>query len=305
MFRGDKSPDDDGRTMRVIVHGGAGENPTDPEARQESLDSAAATASEASAPIEAVRTAIRRLESDPLFNAGVGSAVQADGYIRTDAGVMGSDRSVGAACGMPGVEHAIDVAATVRSETPHVLVSGVHAVDLAEDYGIDTGVDLWTDRTRERWNALEEQPPTEPKRQAEWVRKRFGDVDGRDHDTVGAVATDGDRSAAATSTGGRWFALAGRVGDVPQIGSGFYCTDAGGASATGAGEDIARHTLSRRAVDFLEAGHDAQTAAETAIEEFGDLADGVAGLIVLTPEGEIGSAYNSDSMETAVAGEVD
>lgn len=291
--------------MRVIVHGGAGENPVAPEARQESLDSAAATASDATTPIDAVRTAIRRLESDPLFNAGVGSAVQADGHIRTDAGVMCDDRSAGAACGMPGVEHAVDVAATVRSETPHVLVSGVHAVDLAESYGTDTEVDLWTDRTRKRWSALEEQPPADPERQAEWVRGRFGDADARDHDTVGAVATDGDRSAAATSTGGRWFALAGRVGDVPQIGSGFYCADAGGASATGAGEDIARHTLSRRATDLLEAGHDAPTAAETAIEEFGGLADGTAGIIVLTPEGETGSAYNSASMETAVAGEFD
>ncbi len=291
--------------MRVIVHGGAGENPTDPEARQESLDDAVAAASGAETPLGAVRTAIRRLESDPLFNAGVGSAVQADGHIRTDAGLMASDRSIGAACGMPGVEHAIDVAATVRSETPHVLVSGVHAVDLADAYGTETGVDLWTDRTRERWNDLEERPPADPRKQARWVRERFGESDGRDHDTVGAVATDGERSVAATSTGGRWFALAGRVGDVPQVGSGFYCTEAGGASATGAGEDIARQTLSRRAVDFLEDGHDAQTAAETAIEAFGDLAAGVAGLIVLTPDGDTGSAYDSDSMETAVAGEID
>lgn len=289
--------------MRVIVHGGAGPISADPDARQSTLESAATAGTETETPLEAVRTAIRTLESDPRFNAGSGSAVQSDGYIRTDAGLMSADGRVGAACSMPGVEHAIDVAALVRSETPHVLVSGVHAVDLADAYGIETGVDLWTDRTRKRWNDLEERPPEAPKAQAAWVRERFGESDGRDHDTVGAVATDGERTVAATSTGGRWFALAGRVGDVPQVGSGFYCTDAGGVSATGAGEDIARHTLSRRTVGLLEDGYDAQAAADAAIEEFDDIATGTAGVIVLTPDGETGSAYNSETMPTAVAGD--
>ena len=125
----------------------------------------------------------------------------------------------------------------------------------------------------------------------------------RDHDTVGAVATDGDRVAAATSTGGRWLALAGRVGDVPQVGSGFYCAPAGGASATGAGEDIARTTLSRQAVGHLEDGMGAQAAADAAIEAFGDLVEGSAGVILLTPDGDAGWAYSSDAMQTAVAGD--
>ncbi|MCQ4332566.1 isoaspartyl peptidase/L-asparaginase [Natronomonas sp. F2-12] len=290
--------------MRVIVHGGAGTAPADPETRQRALDSAAEAGSEAESPIDAVRTALGALESDPRFNAGRGSAVQSDGYIRTDAGIMREDRSVGAACGMPGVEHAIDVAVVVRSETPHVLVSGVHAVDLADAYGVETDVDLWTDRTRTRWEDLGERPPDGIEAQATWVRERFGGPAERDHDTVGAVATDGERTAAATSTGGRWFALAGRVGDVPQVGSGFYCTGAGGVSATGAGEDIARHTLSRRAVELLEDGHDAGSAARTAIDEFGGLTEGHAGLIVLTPDGKTGADYNSDTMATAVAGEL-
>jgi isoaspartyl peptidase/L-asparaginase-like protein (Ntn-hydrolase superfamily) len=290
--------------MRVIVHGGAGTAPTDPERRQQSLDSAAAAGSETETPIDAVRTAIRALESDPQFNAGTGSAVQSDGYIRTDAGIMCDDRSIGAACGMPGVEHAVDVAAVVRSETPHVLVSGVHAVDLADAYGIETGVDLWTNRTRTRWDDLDEHPPEGTRAQVAWVRERFDGPVERDHDTVGAVATDGERTAAATSTGGRWFALAGRVGDVPQAGAGFYCTDAGGVSATGAGEDIARYTLSRRAIGLLEDGHDARSAASAAIEEFGDLAAGRAGLVVLTPDGEVGTAYNSEAMTMATAGDL-
>jgi beta-aspartyl-peptidase (threonine type) len=295
--------------MRVIVHGGAGSPVEEPPSRQGVLDQAAKAGTDADDPTEAVVAATRVLESDPQFNAGIGSAVQSDGYIRTDAGLMTDDREAGAACGMPGVEAAVEVARLVKEETPHVLVSGVHAVDLADAFGVETEVDLWTDRTHEQWEILEDRPSGDAREQASWVSERFGgdpegrgDADGPDHDTVGAVATDGQTVAAATSTGGRWLALAGRVGDVPQIGSGFYCTEAGGVSATGAGEDIARLNLSRRASQFLEDGLDAQAAADAALAEFGDLAEGSAGLIVLTPDGDSGEAYNSEAMQTAVSG---
>ncbi|WP_178917979.1 isoaspartyl peptidase/L-asparaginase [Natronomonas gomsonensis] len=294
--------------MRVIVHGGAGSPADEPTPRQEVLDDAAETGTAADDPTDAVVAAVRVLESDPRFNAGVGSAVQSDGYIRTDAGLMTDDRETGAACGMPGVEAAVEVARLVKEETPHVLVSGVHAVDLADAFGVETDANLWSERTREQWEDLDERPAGDAREHAEWVAERFGgDPEGRsetpaDHDTVGAVATDGEAVAAATSTGGRWLALAGRVGDVPQVGSGFYCTDAGGVSATGTGEDIARLNLSRRASQFLEDGLDAQAAADAALAEFGDLAAGSAGLIVLTPDGDFGEAYNSEAMQTAIAG---
>jgi isoaspartyl peptidase/L-asparaginase-like protein (Ntn-hydrolase superfamily) len=291
--------------MRTIVHGGAGSPPDDPPERRAVLEEAAAAGNGADHPTEAVCAAVRVLESDPQFNAGVGGAVQSDGHVRTHAGLMTDDREAGAACGMPGVEHAVDVARVVKEETPHVLVAGVHAVDLAAAFGVETGVDLRTDGTRRRWEAVEDRPTGDARAHAEWVSERFGgDPDGHDRDTVGAVATDGNRLAAATSTGGRWLALAGRVGDVPQIGAGFYCSPAGGASTTGAGEDIARTTLSRRAVQLLEEGRDAQAAAVAAMEEFADLVDGSAGIILLTPDGDAGGAYNSEAMQTSVAGDV-
>ena len=304
--------------MNVIVHGGAGSTPEEPTARRAELEGAADNAAGADTPVEAVVTAVRRLEASPRFNAGIGGAVQSDGTIRTDAGIMSEDRSAGAACAMPGVCHAVSVARTVMEETPHVLLAGERAVEFAADYGIDTGVDLWSEHTRERWSALS--PPSgDARQQAAWVRERFDTTDDDpdvgergstshdppDHDTVGAVAVEGGSMAAATSTGGRWLALAGRVGDVPQIGSGFYCTPAGGASATGAGEDIARTTLSRRAVECLEAGLNAADAADRVIEEFGDLtaseSGSTAGIIVCDAAGGLGSAYNSDGMQTARA----
>ena len=295
--------------MRIIVHGGAGGVPDEPEPRQAVLDDAAKTGAAATTPLDAVEYAVGVLESSPRFNAGVGGAVQSDGVVRTDAGVMTSDRAIGAVCSMPEIEHAASVARVVHSETPHIFVVGEHAVELADEFGIETNVDLLTDEKRERY-AAEDPPRGGPREHLAWIETRFGSGDDQaggsdknaapDHDTVGAVASDGETFAAATSTGGRSFALAGRVGDVPQVGSGFFCTESGGASATGAGEDIARVTLSRRAVEHLEDGIGAQAAADEAIAEFEALTGSGAGVIVLGDD-DAGSAFNTDGMQTSVA----
>lgn len=297
--------------MQLIAHGGAGAPPDEPAERQAVLDEAVACGAEESDPVAAVCAAVRVLEVDPSFNAGVGSAVQSDGMIRTDAGVMTADGEAGAAGAMPEVCHAVEVARAVMTETPHVMLAGERAVAFAHAVGVETGLDLWADRTRERWGDRE--PPTgDPEAHLQWVREHFasdeqGDqsenqpprADPHDHDTVGAVAREGDAIAAATSTGGRWFALAGRVGDVPQVGAGFFASEAGAASATGAGEDIAREGLARRAVGLLERGADAEAAARLAIEEFDDAAEGDAGIIVVDDDGGTGEAYNSPAMQTA------
>ncbi|MFB6101954.1 MAG: isoaspartyl peptidase/L-asparaginase [Haloplanus sp.] len=289
--------------MRVIVHGGAGSGTRATPDRGAVLDAAARDATTADTPLEAVETAIRRLETDERFNAGRGGAVQSDGVVRVDAGCMTPDRTVGAVAAVPGVEHAVSAARVVARETPHVLVAGSEAAALAADFGVETGLDLTTERTRARF--ADAHPPdghhASPRDHLDWLRDRFGSTDApADHDTVGAVAHAGGRFAAATSTAGRWFALAGRVGDVPQVGAGFYCTPAGGASATGAGEDIARVTLARRAVDHLADGAAAGRAATLAIEEFEALTGSEAGVIVGGPDG-VGAAFNSASMQVAVA----
>ncbi|PSQ58224.1 asparaginase [Halobacteriales archaeon SW_7_71_33] len=257
--------------MDVLVHGGAGGSPDDPERRQSVLDDAAERGAAETDPLSAVESAVRVLEADPKFNAGVGSVVQSDGRIRTDAGLMTSDRAAGCACSMAGVEHAVSAARTVLEETPHVLVSGRRATALAEDYGVETDRDLWTEHTRERWAAADV-PDGSAREQAEWVRERFGSADAagadpsRDHDTVGA---------------------------------GVYADAAGAASATGAGEAIARVGVARLAVDLLADDHDAPVAARLAVDEFEDHSDGNVGVILVGDE-EVGSATNA-AMQTAVA----
>jgi len=279
--------------MQLLAHGGAGGDPAEPETRQQHLTDAVEAGAGESGPEAAVVTTVGELETSPRFNAGVGSAVQSDGVVRTDAGLMLDDGRTGAACAMPGVEHAVEVARVVANETPHVLVAGGDAVALAEAFGVGTDRDLWTDRTRERWETLD--PPTGDRREhLRWVRERFGGSD-----TVGAVAVDGGRLAAATSTGGRWCALSGRVGDVPQIGAGFYATDRAAVSATGAGEAIARFGLSRRVADAIADGATPETATETRIGAFEEATGETAGVIAVDDRGNAGAAFNSDSMQTA------
>ncbi len=282
--------------MQVLVHGGAGSNPEASAQRQERLDDSARQASGAATAIEAVAAAVRKLESSPGFNAGVGGAVQSDGAIRTDAGLMTGDGRTGGACAMPGVEHAVAVARAVATETPHVLLAGDRAVAFAESVGVATDRNLWTRKTRTRWEDLEQPESDAIHDQLVWVRKQFGGTD-----TVGAVATDGEEIAAATSTGGRWCALAGRVGDVPQIGAGFYASERAAVSATGAGEAIARFGLARRVVDAIEDGDDPQTAADRAIRGFEAKTGAHAGVIAVDSQQRTGKAFNSESMQTSDA----
>jgi isoaspartyl peptidase/L-asparaginase-like protein (Ntn-hydrolase superfamily) len=302
---GIKSRRADRPDVHVIAHGGAGPPADEPDDRAAVIAEATDSGAEQSTPLSAVRATVRVMEDNPRFNAGIGGAVQSDGVPRTDAGVMCGDGRTGAAAAMPGVAHAVDVASAVATETPHVMLAGDRAVAFADSVGVETGADLWSGESRDRWaDADPRGADAAIDAQLSWVRERFGGSDDRrrppgDHDTVGAVATDGEEVAAATSTGGRWYALAGRVGDVPQVGAGFFASPAGGASATGAGEAIAREGLARRVVALLEDGSDAPTAARIAMREFDDATEGDAGVVVADSDGNLGEAYNSPAMQTA------
>jgi len=273
---------------------------------------------DAGTPLDAVEAALGVPESSPRFNAGVGGAVQSDGVVRTDAGVMTSDREIGA--------RLLDARRrSTRRASPASFIRRRRTSSSRENTRSISQVNSGSRREsicspmRRRGAVRGGRPaagrsPRAPRLARDPIRLGDDQAGGGreatgtagttpgapDHDTVGAVATDGETFAAATSTGGRSFALAGRVGDVPQVGSGFFCTEAGGASATGAGEDIARVTLSRRAVDFLEEGLDAQRAADRAIEEFEEITGSGAGVIVLGDDGA-GSAFNTDGMQTSIA----
>lgn len=264
----------------IIVHGGAGDlqPDDDPKSHLEGCLKAAraghAVLVKGGSALDAVIAAVVALENDPLFNAGTGSALNADGEVECDASVMTDDLKAGAVAAVKGVANPIALARLVMEQTPHVLLVGDGAVRFARSRGV-TLVDptsMITERARKRWS-------------------RTG--------TVGAVARDTHgRLAAATSTGGTTGKLPGRVGDTPLIGCGTYAAKAGAASATGLGEAIIKATLTRWAVDQLAAGQEAGHVAREAVARLPG-AGGEGGLILLDAQGRVGCAFNTQRMSRA------
>src|SRR6266567_2792974 len=111
------------------------------------------------------------------------------------------------------------------------------------------------------------------------------------------------RLAAATSTGGILNKYPGRVGDTPLVGCGFYADENAAISCTGHGEDFIRLLIAKRAADFVARGDSARRAAEAAIAVLGAKAEGVGGLIVVDRIGNIGFAWNSQTMAYAYIAE--
>jgi beta-aspartyl-peptidase (threonine type) len=104
--------------------------------------------------------------------------------------------------------------------------------------------------------------------------------------------------AVATSTGGIFNKLPGRVGDSPLIGCGTYADGYGAASCTGQGEAIMRLVLAKSAVDFLHEADDieGQTAARMAIAHLEERLQSTGGIILIDRSGKIGYARSTSHM---------
>jgi len=114
-------------------------------------------------------------------------------------------------------------------------------------------------------------------------------------DTVGVIARDSTGAlACATSTGGTSYRPAGRVGDVPLPGSGFWADQELAVAATGVGEAITRSLLSYRVHDrILSTESTIDSAMQWGIDELID--DGISvGLISMGAEGEGRGLSNTD-----------
>ncbi|MFQ6117394.1 MAG: isoaspartyl peptidase/L-asparaginase family protein [Candidatus Bipolaricaulia bacterium] len=285
---------------KIIVHGGAGKVPPDVQRKREPILQEAARVGLAAinaGPERAVERAINVMEDSGLFNAGYGGAIQLDDEVRLDASIMSSRLECGGVISLPGIKHAISVALLVMRESPHVLLSGAGALRFAEEFGFQQE-ELRSPRALERLeNLREELAGLGYRERLQRLRERLGSRGGG---TVGAVALGEGELAAGTSTGGRYTMLPGRVGDTPLIGAGTYCNDHGGASATGAGEDIIRVCLAREVVRGIEGGAHPQEAAERGIEMFARRTGSEAGVIAIDRFGNQGVAFNTDQMGYAV-----
>ena len=187
------------------------------------------------------------------------------------------------------------VADRFRTSTAHQLLVGSGAEKLAAAMGLERTC-LQTEKSLKTW---QEQKAALAARQSIPVG----------HDTVGIAALDlnGDL-AAVTSTSGIAMKLAGRVGDSPLAGSGFYAdNDVGAAAATGLGEEIMKGCLCYEAVALMRSGLAPQTAAEQAIRQLhrrlartrGSV--GEMALVCVDRQGRIGAAANHASFQYAAA----
>ena len=297
----------------IVVHGGAGT--VEAERVPAALAGCRAAASVGLAvlarggtALDAVQTAVRALEDDPNYNAGVGAALTRDGTVELDAAIMdGGGLRIGAVGAVPNLRQPIDLARAVLDDGEHVLLVGDAAWGFGRERGfapVDPSV-MITPRSRAR---LEEE-----RRQRGFqggpdeLRSAGGEAQrspvGRSAGTVGACAIDAQgHVAAATSTGGITFKRRGRVGDTPLAGCGTYADDrAGAASGTGTGELLIRVTLTRVVVDHIRAGRSAQEAAGLGIAELVERVAGDAGVICVDRAGRIGVARSSEMLPHARA----
>ena len=301
--------------IAIIVHGGAGiVTPERAEGVQEGCKEAALVGwrilQTGGSALDAVETAVRSLEDNPMFNAGTGACLTSDGNIELDAGIMeGHSLQVGAVACVELIKNPISLAHEVL-ESPHVLLVGKGAQEFALERGIHLCEleDLVTERQYQIWLETKAQASDESEADEEprYHRREVASIEAREekHGTVGAVAIDMTGTlAAATSTGGIPNQYPGRVGDSPLVGCGFYADDHAAVSCTGHGEDFIRLLIAKRATDFVARGQTAREAAETAIAFLGAKASGTGGLIVVDRKGNLGFAWNSQHMKHAYIAE--
>ena len=270
----------------IIVHGGAHPVADDKVEASDraclaAVDVGVAILERGGSALDAVEAAIRVLENDPVFNAGYGSALNADGDVENDAAIMeGEKLAAGGVASIRGVRNPISAARKVM-ETEHVLLSGEGARRFAEQSGVEL---------------CEPDELIDEEQRRDWAASKKT----RGSDTVGAVAMDTRGVfAAGTSTGGLMHKRPGRIGDSPLIGLGLYADNAaGGVSMTGDGEMIMRLALAHRVSNSMCNGADADRAAEEAIATMERRVGGEAGCIAIDRHGQLGQAHNTSHMPT-------
>jgi L-asparaginase / beta-aspartyl-peptidase len=286
----------------LIVHGGAWDIPDDAvaacnEGCRNALGAGWSVLTKGGSALDAVEAAIVVLEDDPVFDAGFGSHLNADGKVECDAIIMdAATLRAGAAAGLERIKNPIRLARRIWEACPHMMLVGEGAERFAQRSGLDLcdPAELISEAEHAAYLRCRED-------QHAAIHHR-----GHEQGTVGAVAMDGDgRLFAATSTGGTCCKLPGRVGDSPLIGCGCYADcEAGGVSCTGYGEAIMKIVMAKTAVDFLRResakreGESslAKKAAQDAVELLARRGKGTGGLILLDRNGNPSLAFNTPRM---------
>ena len=287
------------RRLAIAIHGGAGVIAREQlgadggaayrQGLEAALDAGYAVLEAGGSSLDAVTTAVRLLEDNPLFNAGRGAVLAHDGRAYLDASIMsGKDLSAGAVTGVTTVRHPIDLARRVMEDSPHVMLSGEGAEEFAGLKGLERVPNDWfiTPTRRQQLDRVL-QGRSAPRNELQGLG------------TVGAVAVDarGD-VAAATSTGGMTNKRWGRIGDAPIIGAGTYANNASCAvSATGHGEYFIRSVVAYDICALVEyRGWSLERAAKEVVQGKLVQRGGEGGIIAVDPQGNLVLEFNSPGM---------
>ena len=267
--------------MKIIIHGGFfSESDQSHEvkiAKQNSLKEIAKLSFEFLKNHSAEQTvvhAVKLLEDDLLYNAGMGSQIQSDGKIRMSASLMnGATQKFSGVINIENVKNPIEVAQVLMKEDDRVLGGNG-----AKIYATENGFENFSTEI--------------PQRRKEYEEKLKNGGKG----TVGCVALDSEgRLAAATSTGGKGFELVGRISDSATVAGNFaneYCA----VSCTGLGEDIVSNATAAKIVIRVTDGFSLNDAVEKTFTELKEI-DGFAGAIAIDKNGNI---VHKDSHPTMV-----
>lgn len=254
---------------QLIIHGGAGSLEGKLENAQVMHDSLCKIWEESfdilqkGTAEETVCHAIRMLEDDPIFNAGTGSKLQADGQVRMSSALMdGTNNRFSGVINVQNIRNPIEAAALLSKEENTVL-SGAQATEFC------------------RKNGMDDYNPVTQERLEDYKKRCSGK-----HGTVGTVALDNEGHIfAGTSTGGIGYEIPGRVSDCPTV-AGTYASTKAGVSCTGIGEQITQQAAAAKIVTRVEDGmplHDAVTLTMSESNKFSYL----YGLISLDSEGHV------------------
>jgi L-asparaginase / beta-aspartyl-peptidase len=244
--------------------------------------------------LDVVEYCVMLLEDNPLYNAGRGSVLNAEGQVEMDAALMdGSDLRAGGVTCLKQIKNPIALARQVLAQGDHVLLAGEGALAFA------------------RFCKMELYPDEYFIMQARVQQLQEAKAAGRmtlDHErikpaqklgTVGAVARDRQGNlAAATSTGGlvnkRW----GRIGDTPIVGAGVYAdNETCAVSATGYGEQFLRTVFAKTIADFVQFQDlNAPAAAQAGIDYLVRKVNGDGGVIVIDRHGYCGAAQSTSGL---------
>lgn len=293
--------------IAIVVHGGAGPDSEFIQKHMKEYEDGLREAVQTGYDIlesggtaaEAVEAAVKVLEDNKYFNAGRGSALNAEGKVEMCTSMMeGEKLKAGAAALISNVKNPITLAKAFLDDGHAMYLGGPEATEAAKDLNIDMETDAYfiTDHQFEVFDEKRKNHPEEAK------SKVFRRYEKRTHGTVGAVAVDKDGNVAAgTSTGGTEYCIPGRIGDSSMIGVGSYADNRTAAiSSTGDGEYLIREVVCHSVSAAIEHTRcTVQEACNYVIHVKNENSDGDMGIIAVDKDANIGIAFNSERMHRA------